>query len=339
MGAEIFSNGQWLPLLFAGLMGFAILVYTILDGYDLGVGILMPYGNSQEQDIMIASIGPFWDANETWLVLAVGLLLVAFPVANGVILTSLYLPVAIMLCGLIMRGVAFDFRTKAKTKYKQIWNNTFFAGSAIASFTQGYMLGSYITGFDDSYGSFLFSSFVGLCIIAAYTLIGANWLIMKTSGTLQNKSIQWSKYSLIIFAIAITMISLITPITSTRLFDKWFDFSVSSFLLPIPVIAGLSIVYMYKFLHDRIKHKDSNKLCFMPFVLTVIIFVLCFIGLLYSFFPYIVPNQLTILDAATSHDAMMIMLVGALIVLPILVFYTIFVYRVFHGKAEDLKYD
>ena len=155
---DVFTNGEWLPLSFVALMGLSMLIYAILDGYDLGVGILMKAASDTEKDKMIGSIGPFWDANETWLVLGVGLLLVAFPTAHGIILTNLYLPVAFMLIGLMLRGVAFDFRSKAKVDHKNAWNNAFFGGSLLAALAQGYMLGSYIIGFDKSFGGIAFSS-------------------------------------------------------------------------------------------------------------------------------------------------------------------------------------
>jgi cytochrome d ubiquinol oxidase subunit II len=190
---EIFHNGQWLPLAFAGLMGLAMLIYAVLDGYDLGVGMLMKAATDEEKDVMIASIGPFWDANETWLVLGVGLLLVAFPLAHGIILSNLYLPVALMLIGLIMRGVAFDFRAKAKAGHKHAWNNAFFGGSLLTALAQGYMLGSYILGFEKSYNAFGFSMLVGICVAAGYCLIGSSWLIMKTEHELQRKAVHWAR--------------------------------------------------------------------------------------------------------------------------------------------------
>ena len=151
---ELFGDpAQWLPLTFAGLMGLSILIYVVLDGFDLGVGVLFPFADDDEKDMMVASIGPFWDANETWLVLAVGLLLVAFPSAHGAILTALYLPVAVMLIGLILRGVAFEFRVKAPTPHKRAWNGAFFVGSLMTSLAQGYMLGLYIMGLEQSWAT------------------------------------------------------------------------------------------------------------------------------------------------------------------------------------------
>ena len=168
-----------LPLVFAALMGVAVLAYVVLDGYDLGVGMLMPAADAREQELMVASIGPFWDANETWLVLGVGILLVAFPVAHGVVLGALYLPVAAMLIGLMLRGVAFELRVKAEGWFRELWNWLFWLGSFIASFAQGLMLGRYITGFDSGFGYLLFAVVVGAGLCGGYVLLGATWLITR----------------------------------------------------------------------------------------------------------------------------------------------------------------
>jgi cytochrome d ubiquinol oxidase subunit II len=186
----------WLPEIFLALMGLAMLAYVVLDGFDLGVGILLPGGDDAQKDTMIASIGPFWDANETWLVLGVGILLIAFPMAHGVILSSLYLPVTLMLIALILRGVAFDFRVKARAKHKHLWDRSFFVGSALAALSQGFMLGAYILGFEWSVANFAFASFIGVCLLAGYALLGATWLLMKAEGELQRKAVRWAQRAL-----------------------------------------------------------------------------------------------------------------------------------------------
>jgi cytochrome d ubiquinol oxidase subunit II len=180
---------EYLPLIFTGLMGFAILAYVVLDGYDLGVGMLMPDAERAEQDMMVASIGPFWDANETWLVLGIGLLLVAFPVAHGEILGALYIPVAVMLVGLMLRGVAFELRMKAEGWQRELWNWLFWAGSSVASFAQGLMLGRYITGFAPGAAYWLFALVVGASLCGGYVLLGATWLILRTEGPLLRKAL------------------------------------------------------------------------------------------------------------------------------------------------------
>lgn len=334
---DIFSNGQWLPLTFAFLMGLSMLIYAVLDGYDLGVGVLMGRASDKDKDTMIGSIGPFWDANETWLVLGVGLLLVAFPSAHGIILTNLYLPVALMLIGLILRGVAFDFRAKAKAAHKKNWNRAFIGGSLLTALMQGYMLGSYILGFDSSASAIAFSFMVGLCVVAGYALIGASWLIMKTEGALQLLAVRWARVALWGTVGGIGLVSLATPLVSTRIFDKWFAMPEMLFLAPIPIITGVLIVTAELAL--RRLPLPGDRLCWLPFAATIGIFVLCFAGMAYSFFPYIVPDQLLIVEAASAPESLMIILVGALIVLPVLIGYTFLAYKIFHGKAKDLTYD
>jgi cytochrome bd ubiquinol oxidase subunit II len=215
---------QLLPLIFMAVMGLSLLAYVILDGYDLGVGMLLPWASDADKDVMISSIGPFWDANETWLVLGVGVLLVAFPAAHGVVLQALYLPVMLMLVGLTLRGVAFDFRVKVHADHKGRWNKLFFAGSALASAAQGWMLGSYITAFDSGPIGLLFSAGIAIALPAAYTLLGAGWLIMKTEGDLQLKAVAWGRSVLLPMVVAMVAISVATPLVSRTVFDKWFGF-------------------------------------------------------------------------------------------------------------------
>ncbi|MEM7620994.1 MAG: cytochrome d ubiquinol oxidase subunit II [Pseudomonadota bacterium] len=334
---QAIADGSWLPYTFAFLMGLSMLIYAVLDGYDLGVGMLIDNANWHEKDRMIASIGPFWDANETWLILGVGLLLVAFPAAHGVILTELYLPVAIMLFGLIFRGVAFDFRAKVPYQQKWRWNNKFFYGSLLASLAQGYMLGSYIIGFDQSLSGIMFSCLIAVAIASAYCLIGACWLIMKCEGSLQVKAIAWAKYHLINSVVGLVAVSAATPLISKRIFEKWFSFPEILFLAPIPIATGLLIGTLYLLLRKMPFAQD--KYCWLPFILTIAIYILSFVGLAHSFFPYIVPEKMTIVEAAAAPASLFIMLIGALIVLPILIGYTALAYYIFHGKATELRYD
>lgn len=334
---EIFANGAWLPLTFAGLMGLAMLIYAILDGYDLGVGILLADATDEEKDRMIASIGPFWDANETWLVLGVGLLLVAFPAAHGIILTNLYMPVAIMLLGIILRGVSFDFRAKVIADKKHFWNKAFLAGSLITAFSQGVMVGFYILGFQSSLGAIAFSGLVGLCVIAGYCLIGASWLILKTENELQKKAVHWAKIALLGTVIGIALVSLATPLVSPRIFNKWFALPDFFWLVPIPLITGCLVLLLWRMLNSL--PCENDKHCWAPLAICAGIFTLCFLGLAYSFYPYIVPEQLTIVDAASAPESLIVILIGALIVLPVLLGYTALSYKIFHGKAKDLTYD
>jgi cytochrome d ubiquinol oxidase subunit II len=334
---ELFDNGTWLPLAFAGLMWLATYVYTVLDGYDIGVGILMNDADEPQRDVMISSIGPFWDANETWLVLAVGLLLVAFPYAQGIILTNLYLPIAFMLFGLILRGVSFDFRAKAKSEHKQTWDNAFIFGSTLMAFSQGYMLGKYLLGFMEGAAAMAFCATVGLAAIASYVLMGASWLMMKSSGALQKRAIKWAIMSLYGTAFGILLISITLPLMSERVFERWFAGDNFLYLMPIPLFSVLLVGYLRFLLYSRIEDICRRK-CWIPFACTAALFLLSFIGIGYSFYPYIVPEQLTIAEAAAAPESLMFILIGALVVLPFLIGYTIFSYRVFHGKTVETLY-
>lgn len=333
----IVTEGHWLPYIFAFLMSLSVLIYTILDGYDLGVGMLVIGASWHEKDRMIASIGPFWDANETWLILGVGLLLVAFPAAHGIILTHLYLPVAIMLFGLIFRGVAFDFRAKVPYQKKWRWDNKFFNGSLITALAQGYMLGAYIIGFNQSWSGIMFSCLIGVAVACAYCLMGACWLIMKCEGSLQAKAISWAKYHLINAAVGLIAVSVVTPLISDRIFHRWFEFPEIIILAVIPITAGMLIIALYLLLKHMPFLKDRYS--WLPFTLTIALYVFSFSGLVYSFFPYIVPEQMTIVEAASAPESLRVILIGTLIVLPILIGYTVLSYYVFRGKATDLKYD
>ena len=325
-----------MPIIFAALMGLAILIYVILDGYDLGVGMLMFRAGQKEKDVMISTIGPFWDANETWLVLAVGLLLVAFPSAHGVVLNQLYLPTALMLLGLILRGVAFDFRAKAKDHHKNLWDFSFTFGSLLTALTQGYMLGLYIVGFEKNLITIGFSILVGICLAASYCFIGSVWLILKTEGELQKRSIKLTKILLWWTTLGMALISIATPLASPRIAEKWFSIPNFFWLLPIPLVAGSLILFLHYFLNTLPRKNDAK--CWLPFVIAMIIFLLGFIGIAYSFYPFIIPGQMTIWQAASAPQALKVILIGTLIVLPAILIYTFFVHKIFWGKTRELTY-
>lgn len=327
----------WLPFVFAALMGLSILIYVILDGYDLGVGILMPFANEAEQDRMISSIGPFWDANETWLVLAVGLLLVAFPIAHGVILGALYLPVALLLIGLILRGVAFEFRIKAHAKYKRLWNRLFFAGSLMAALTQGYMLGLYVLGLEVTLANVAFAALTAICVAAGYAMLGGAWIVFKTDGALQKKAAGWARLGLAASAIGFAAISAASPLASPRILDKWFSFPEIIWLSPLPLLAGAAFVGLFVLLGRMPLKGDRWSLA--PFLGGAAIFLLAFLGLAYSFYPYVVPDRLTIYEAASAPESLLIMLYGAVVVVPIIAGYSALSYWVFRGKAGRDLYD
>jgi cytochrome bd ubiquinol oxidase subunit II len=337
---DLTTSAGWLPLVFMAVMALAMLAYVILDGFDLGVGMLMARATDAEKDVMVASIGPFWDANETWLVLGIGVLLVAFPVAHGIILTALYLPVAAMLAGLILRGVAFDFRVKAQDSHKPMWNKLFITGSGITALAQGYMLGLYITGFERNWADVGFAMLIGISLAAGYGLLGATWLIMKTEGALQTRAVSWARKMLWITAVGIAAVSIVTPLVSARIFAKWFALPEFVLLLPIPV-ATLVLLFVadrsLRRLPVRLQQHNEYGV-WVPFACSVGLFLLAFYGLAYSMFPFLIVDRMTVWRAASATESLLIIFAGVAVVLPIIILYSIFAYRVFWGKATALDY-
>jgi cytochrome d ubiquinol oxidase subunit II len=325
-----------LPLVFMVLMGLAILAYVILDGFDLGVGILLPLATREDQNIMVSSIGPFWDANETWLVLGVGILLVAFPKAHGIILTSLYLPVAAMLIFLILRGVSFEFRMKATGWHRELWNRLFFVGSLGAAIAQGYMLGGVVTGFESGPAYVLFDLLVGAGLAGGYALLGATWLIIKAEGELQARAMRWTHGALWLTIAGVAAISLATPFASSDVFDRWFAWPNIVVLAPLPIATTAAFVGIWLTV-NRLQQRQTLRE-WPPFVLAVWVFVFAFAGLAYSMFPYLIFDRMTIWQAAAARDSLLIVFVGTCVVLPMIVGYTLFAYRVFWGKARELSY-
>jgi cytochrome d ubiquinol oxidase subunit II len=329
------SAAEILPVVFLALMGLAMLAYVVLDGYDLGVGLLLHRARPAERDTMIASIGPFWDANETWLVLGVGVLLIAFPKAHGLVLGALYLPVALMLLGLVLRGVAFDFRVKAQDDWQPLWNLAFFAGSAIASLAQGWMLGRYITGFAEGWPATLFAAAIALLLPAAYVLLGACWLVMKTEGELQQRAVRWAKLAWPPVVLGMLLVSLATPVVSETVRERWFSLPAFFALLPIPLATALCLIGARLLLNSK---AVLGKACALPFVLVILVFVFGAFGLAYSLFPYVVMDRLTIWQAASHPNSLIVIAIGCAISVPTILVYSIWTYRVFRGKVRPLSY-
>ncbi|MEO1092996.1 MAG: cytochrome d ubiquinol oxidase subunit II [Pseudomonadota bacterium] len=327
----------WLPFAFAVLMGVAILVYVVLDGFDLGVGVLFAAAEPGDRDRMVASIGPFWDANETWLVLTVGLLLVAFPQAHGIILQALYLPVFVMLVGLILRGVAFEFRAKAPVARKGLWDGAFFVGSLMTGLAQGFMLGLYVMGLAWTPVAVAFAMLTALCLTAGYAFNGATWLILKTEGDLQRRAFGWARWGLSGVVAGIAAISLASPLVSPRIFAKWFEFPEIVLLAPLPLVSAALMVWLWRRLLAGPLSDDRGS--WQPFAGSAALVVLAFAGLAYSFYPYVVPDRLTIYAAASAPESLFIIFVGVCIVLPAIIASTVLAYTVFRGKAGELRYD
>jgi cytochrome bd ubiquinol oxidase subunit II len=324
----------WLPIIFASVCGLSLLMYVVLDGYDLGVGLLLPFANDTEKDQMIASIGPFWDANETWIVLGVGVLLIAFPQAHGMILTSLYLPATLMLMGLVLRGIAFDFRIKAPASHKHRWNSAFAAGSLLASLCQGWMLGSYITGLEPSPLNVLFGLLTAFSLPVLYLMLGSVWLLGKTSGTVPTKARRWAQTMWLPLGFALVVISVATPLASPAIAAKWFSLPLSLWLLPIP----LSAVACYTWIGLALKQKVNSRPLYI-FAALVGICVTAAVGLGYSIYPDIIVGRLQIHAAAAATESLLFTLWGVLLTLPLILAYTFFVYRIFSGTNIQQHYD
>ena len=324
---------EWLlPLIWAGIIGTAVVLYVILDGFDLGLGMLFPFAkDNHERDQMMASIAPFWDGNETWLVMGGVGLLVAFPMAYAIVMPALYLPVIVMLLALVFRGVAFEFREIGANK--ALWNTAFAGGSTVASLAQGVILGGMIQGIavkDGAYagGSFdwatPFALLCGFGVAAGYALLGATWLLLKTKGPLADRARSqavWLLYAVLAFMAAV---SLWTPLQFPRIAERWFTLPNFYFLWPVPLATALTAFAAWRSLH-----KDGDTL---PFVATIGLFLLGFLGLVISSFPYLVPPSLTIWQTAAAPSSQTFMLAGTVVLLPMTLAYTIYVYWLFRGK-------
>ncbi len=327
-----FSNFLNLPLIFGFVVALAIFMYVFLDGFDLGIGILFPFAPSDDcRSKMMNSIAPFWDGNETWLILGGGAVLAAFPIAFAKIMPAFYIPIIMMLLGLIFRGVAFEFRFKTHSQKEQrIWDYSFHFGSLIATFFQGVMLGAFIQGHittDSAFSWFSgFSIFCGIALIFGYALLGATWLIAKTEDFTQEWSYKVALYALAFVSFAILFVSIWTPSLHEEIFNRWFTKPNIFYLLPIPVITALCFYFLAKGLIE--KHEKT------PFIFTTAIFALCYLGLGISLFPYAVPFELTFIEAAASTKSLSLIFVGVAITLPVILFYTAYSYRVFRGKSS-----
>ena len=326
----------WLPVIWVALLGVAVALYVVLDGFDLGIGILFPASPEEShRDQMMNSVAPFWDGNETWLVLGGGGLLVAFPLAYSIIMPAVYLPVIIMLLALVFRGVAFEFRWVAKPHH-QFWDIAFAGGSITATFMQGVILGALLHGIevrDNAYagGTFdwlsMFSLLTGFSVVAGYGLLGATWLVMKTDGAVQERAREQAKRLLPIVLVALAIVSLWTPLAIPRIFERWFTLPNILFLSPIPLLTAYAAWSCWSGLHSS-KHEIK------PFVSTIALFLLGFIGLAISNLPLIVPPSIDIWQAAAHPSSQLFMLIGTAILLPIILAYTIFVYYTFRGKVR-----
>ena len=327
---------EWyLPLIWAALIGTAVFMYVLLDGFDLGIGILFPTARTEsERDQMTRTIAPYWNGNATWLVLGGAGLFVAFPKAYSIIMPAFYLPVIVMLLALVFRGVAFEFRHVSYSKTG--WNIAFNVGSTLASLSQGVILGGLIQGVAVRDGAFSGGSFdwatpfallCGLSLVAGYALLGATWLAMKTEGPVAQRARGQAKVLLLAVLVCMAAVSLWTPLSQPRIAERWFSLPNFYFLWPVPLVTALTAYLAWRWI--------ENGREVPPFLATMALFLLGFLGLVISNFPYLVPPSLTVWDTAAAPASQIFMLLGTLLLLPIILGYVAFIYWLFRGKVRE----
>jgi len=326
-----------LPLIWALVIAFGVMMYVVMDGFDLGIGILFPFVKGKtDRDVMMNTVAPIWDGNETWLVLGGAALFGAFPLAYSVVLSALYLPLIFMLLGLIFRGVAFEFRFKARADKRHLWDKAFIGGSLTATFFQGVALGAYIDGIpvlNRAYaGGSLdwftpFSLFCGLGLIAAYALLGCTWLIMKTEGRLQ-KQMHHLGRPLVLLLLGVTaIVSLWTPLTHAEIAARWFSLPNLFWFMPVPLLVLLTTFALLRSIQNNANHA--------PFLLTLVLILLGYSGLGISLWPNIIPPAVSIWQAASPPQSQSFLLVGTLLIIPFILMYTAWSYYIFRGKVTE----
>jgi cytochrome bd ubiquinol oxidase subunit II len=326
--------------LWTGVLGLGVFLYVLLDGFDLGVGILYGFASDRTDRIFVMnSIAPIWDGNETWLVLGGLGLLAAFPVAFAIIMPAVYFPILIMLLALVFRGVAFEFRYR-DAEHRTLWDHGFCYGSAIATFAQGVVLGAFIQGFEvegrQFAGSSLdcftpFSLLTGVALLFGYSLLGAGWLILKTEGDLQEWARRLGRRALFGVLAAVAIVSVWTPLMDADIARRWFSWPNILFLSPVPIVTALLAWWEWRSLNNR---SEAT-----PFIVAIGLFTMSYIGIAISLWPMIVPHAFTLWEAASPPSTQAFLLVGTLFLLPIILMYTGWSYWVFRGKVRaDIGY-
>lgn len=324
-----------LSFIFAGIIAFAVLTYVVLDGFDLGIGILFPLATDhKERGLMMNTVAPVWDGNETWLVLGGGGLFAVFPLAYAVVMPALYIPIIVMLLALVFRGVGFEYRWRSE-RWQPLWDTAFFGGSLVATFMQGVALGALVQGIEVEGRAYAggwwdwlsaFSIGTGVALVLGYGLLGATWLVMKTEGPLRD---QMRRLAIKLGAgtlIAIGAVSLVTPFLHPQYLSRWFTFPAAWYSAAVPLLLLVAAALLFDGLR---KGKDVQ-----PFLAAQSLFVLSFIGIGISFYPYMVPPNLTIAEAAAPDESLRFILVGAVVLVPIILAYTAYAYWVFRGKID-----
>lgn len=324
-----------LSLIWIVIIALGVLIYVVLDGFDLGIGILFPFVNDrQERDVMMNTVAPVWDGNETWMVLGGAGLFAAFPLVYSTVLSALYMPITLMVIALIFRGVAFEFRFKAN-RTRKLWDQAFIWGSIIASFLQGVILGAYIQGIKTTSGIFTgggldwltpFSLFTGLGVIVLYATLGCGWLIFKTDARVQEHMYKIMPKFIIFLFIIFGVVSIYTPMVNEQIAQRWFSQPQIWYFSPVPILVILFTVLALR----ACKHRKE----FAPFTYTLALVFLAYTGFLISLWPYIIPPSVTIWQAAAPQSSQLFALIGALILIPIILFYTGLSYWIFRDKVR-----
>jgi cytochrome d ubiquinol oxidase subunit II len=327
--------------LWTAILGLGVFLYVLLDGFDLGVGILYGFApDTASRNLVMNSIAPVWDGNETWLVLGGVGLMAAFPLAFAIILPAVYFPILIMLLALVFRGVAFEFRFR-DSPHATFWDRAFCAGSAVATFAQGIVLGAFIQGFrvegrhftGSSWDCFTpFSLFTGVALLFGYTLLGAGWLVLKTEGELQRRARRQGAMALVGVVCAVGIVSLWTPMMDADIAHRWFSWPNLAFLSPVPLVTAALVLWEWRALRD-----PSSEAA--PFLVAVALFLCSYLGIAISLFPMIVPHHLTLWQAASAPGTQLFLALGTLFLLPVILTYTAWSYWVFRGKVRaDIGY-
>ena len=324
-----------LAFVWYAIIGFAVLMYVVLDGFDLGVGLLFPFiKDARKRDIMTNTIAPVWDGNETWLVMGGGGLYAVFPLAYSVALTALYAPLIAMLLALVFRGVAFEFRFK-HAQHKVWWDRAFFGGSALATFSQGVVLGAFVQGIETQGRLYAggwfdwltpFSLFCGVALLVGYALLGAGWLVMKTEGDLQARAFGFLQPLAWMILLAIGIVSAWTPLLNADIAARWFTWPNVVYLSPVPILVAVTGVLLFRAIRRRFE--------IQPFILALLLFMLSYAGLGISLFPNIIPPDITYVEAAAPRTSLAFLLAGAAVLIPFILIYTAYGYWVFRGKVR-----
>ena len=325
-----------LTLVWGGIILFAVYAYVVMDGFDLGLGLLFAlYPEREDRDVLMNSVAPVWDGNETWLILGGGGLFAAFPLAYAVLMPALYAPIIAMLLGLVFRGVAFEYRWRTE-RWRGVWDIAFIGGSLVATLAQGIVLGAIVQGvtvegreYAGGWWDWLtpFSLLTGIAVVSGYLLLGSTWLVMKTEGAVQERarSLSWP-FGLSTLGF-IGAVSLATPFVNADYWGRWFAFPSALFSMLVPLAIGVISFMMFRSL--RVHHHE-----YRPFVLTLVVFALCFVGLAISLYPNIVPPSITLQEAAAPEKSQVFMLVGTAVAMPLIIGYTAYAYWIFRGKID-----